>query len=724
MEQTNQSINNTPNKFVTLALGNEDHAIYEQKRALIDSWHDNPESEDILIIKELYKRGLPRTLDEAGFVTEVLRGPIPSTYFLHRSERVEEQVNGFLTPELECLVNNRPFTPFTDATTENIVFPYDQGPALFKYFKGSKNCLFFSDAVDTAPKKTKRDSQPYWAPFTGDLNNGHRGFVIYGKHLGFNEEVVKLVAFADFQGDPEAQKVGCKVLIYATAVKDGKFKWYDLANENTRDRPASLADALNTAKFKMSNKPSGFFIGNEEGAIVLANRTRPPIIHLCTVVAKILGDLSVGIAASAQMRQYYKDLEWRSLYQGNRIPGPAKFIHNTGDRTSSIEASRLGADALYTFPMRDGSAQFRFIPGERMVAREEVPATFITRMLSIRLEVETRYNSLLKDLNEDFDKYKVDGEPVPDKYKDSLIEYIRGLRRHVKTVREYALNDIDSSISQARSAVDQQPDNRGKIAVARTAYETLNNRKIRIMPHSPTISHLRMNGTRKSVISRFILNTEYGPRGIINLRDEIYRIKTSSVRITPDGYVGISERGGTRRRRNKRTLRKVHRMKGGTYEYPATFSSEQKEALKTFEAIVDRIIDRAITAELGDTPEGDSKETLLENLFQGRPLESIRGFLTLVKTCNYVDGPAYDELLMKLLEDDLEELTEAIANKQESVAICQRLLAAEPAPVPVPVPEPALKSAMSNDDAASVSTIPLRKSRPDYSSTRRGNSIF
>jgi hypothetical protein len=675
---TNASLSTDPKDFITFARNDGRHREFEQKRAAVDSWHDNNKSETIPIIKQLYgPSGIPRTWDEDQFVNQVLRGPISETYFLNRTERLQEQVNGFLTPQLECLVNDTPFIPFRGTNSENIVFPYDQGPALFKYFKGAKNCLFFSDAVDTAPKKTKSNSQPYWAPLPGDLGNGHTGFTIQGVDLGFNPNVVRTVAFADFIGDKTAGRVGCKVLIEVG--NDQKvFRWYDLANQDTNNRPSVLGDALENARIKMSNKPTGFFIGNEEGALLLADENRRPIAHLCTVVAKILGDISVGIASSAQMRQYYTDLQWRSLYSDSPLdPKPTRFIHNTGDRTSSMEASRLGGDALYTSPMREGSAPFRFIPGESTVARQEVPETFIARIRAVRDEINTRYDALIADLDQDVNKYKVDGEPVQKDKLDILQRYISDLVDRVQRVQQEALTNVDSGIQEIEELVRIEENNDEKIKIARTAYETLNNRKILIMPQAPTISPVRKNGARKSVNSKFIINREL--RAEVFLRDDIYRIKTQGPK--------RARTAGTRRgKRNvKRTLKKVYRMKGGKYDYP-TLTAEQKVALAKFEGLVDRIVEGAIRLRGGEEIKDSGSTTVLGNLVPGSR-DDVSAFLEAVKSCKFKDEPAYDELLMELLEDELADLVDAEEYKKESIAAYKEIIAFD-ADVRTPVNTP------------------------------------
>jgi len=645
-----------PNQFVTYARIDPLHAAFARKRNALDSWHDNKASMKPPIIGKLYSDGVPRLPPfntEDAFVDHVLTSPgLPESYFLRWKDRLAEGISVLLTPKMECLVNDAPFQPFAGVPNGGIAFPYDMGPSLFKYLKGSPNCLFFSDAIDTAPKKTKRSDHPYYFPIDK--------VIMEGRDVGFDERVIRQVVFADFKASARipgeaSHQVECKVLILADPGGSSAFRWYDLGNENTENRPDTLATAIAGAKPKRSNYPSGFFAGNDVGATVLETDNVPPVIALCTVAAKVLSDISVAIAASPQMQKRYPQpppppppppasppsaaAGWLPLYDEDidrPFIVPSKYIHNTGDRTSSLEASRYGADACYIGPMHSGVATGRFIPGEAIQGGDATISAYSERLATTRAEVAERFRLFIADLdNPDPEHFKVDGDPVitPSKV-GQLVAYLALKTAEVTGLATQVDRFIGEQIAAATASIEAAAVMADKIRLAKDAYEILERRKLTLMPTSPTISLVLASGARKSLPASFLVCVlPDRPRNTISFKHDISGIVRSV-------------RGGRRR-----TLR---RMRGGVLTGPQQF------ALDLFNRFRDALFEASILRSLGGAEAEPQAATLYETfrLFTGFTVDlEIHAQLSLVKECLYRgDEKAYDEEIMQTLEDDWSDI--------------------------------------------------------------------
>lgn len=651
-----------PNQFVTYARIDPLHAAFARKRNALDSWHDNKASMNPPIIGKLYSGGVPRLPPfntEDAFVDHVLTSPgVPESYFLRWKDRLAEGISVLLTPKMECLVNDAPFQPFAGVPNGGIAFPYDMGPSLFKYLKGSPNCLFFSDAIDTAPKKTKRSDHPYYFPIDK--------VIMEGRDVGFDERVIRQVVFADFKASARipgeaSHQVECKVLILADPGGSSVFRWYDLGNENTENRPENLATAIAGAKPKRSNYPSGFFAGNDVSAKVLETDNVPPVIALCTVAAKVLSDISVAIAASPQMQKRYPQppaAGWLPLYDediGRPFIVPSNYIHNTGDRTSSLEASRYGADACYIGPMHSGVATGRFIPGEAIQGGDATIRAYSERLATTRAEVAERFRLFIADLaNPDPEHFKVDGDLVITPIKSGqLVEYLTRKTADVTALGTQVDTFIGEQIAAASASIEAAAMMVDKIRLAKDAYEMLERRKLTLMPTSPTISPVLVGGGRKSLPASFLVCVlPDRTRNTILFKDDISRIVRSA--------------GGGRRR----TLRRMHRMRGGVLTGP------QQAALDLFNRFRDALFEASISRSLGDAAAEPQAATLYETfrLFTGITVDlAINAQLSLVKECLYRgDEKAYDEEIMQTLEDDWSDIE--VKTRNNALTHAERIL--------------------------------------------------
>jgi hypothetical protein len=566
--------------------------IIESERSSLDSYHDNTSSRNHPIINNLYNNKTTYT-DEDIFVKYIETKTIPEEYYVNRNERLENRLRGFFTTRMECLVNKKPLH-FKNSPNTSLTFVYDQGPHPVNYFEKAVNGMFISDAVDTAPKLTKSSQRPVL--FTTPQNI----ITLPGSYIGFNESIVRSVVFSDFKGGVD--QVQCKVIIEASLGGE-KFRWFDLSQKFDAGKTNNLigytllSDAIRSAKYKESNsRNTGFFIGNANAKKLLENQSLKPIVALCIVVAKVLGDFSSALASSPRITTQYTGAT--KLYGGRgQISNPDIIIHASGDRLCSLEASRQGGNSIKTFPRNsDGIIHIQYTPG----TSANIKIDYKQRFNTIHTEIIQRFNDLLVDLNAfSIYKYKVDGNVVSDQNKQKLDFYTKALSSKITS----AMGIIKSHINTITGD-------------DRTKYETLYREKIRLMPQAPLISTPIKDGYRKNLSTKFHIYRLPDNLGLVlNLRDDVNKIMKSNT-------------GGKRKLRSKRLRRTLRRLRGGQ-------NPTKEIALKLFDDLRYTIRERMLNFALStDTIDYDSKQpdVLIQQLDYIKPKNiSINKFIELVK---------------------------------------------------------------------------------------------
>jgi hypothetical protein len=500
-----------------------DNRIIQLQRSSEDAYHDNQSCREHQIIKDLFDNHFEYT-NEDKFIEDAYK---KIDYIQNITERKNVGFTGFFTPKMECLVND--ILVAFEVDNKEVTFIYDQGSHPINYFKGSINGMFISDAIDTAPKLTNSDQKPVFFETPR--------IIIPGSYIGFNEKVVRSVVFSDFRktvdtssGDKPINIFECKVVIEANL--GGGFRWYDLATDfkktvNKLTGYNILDDALKNADFKQSNsRDAGFFIGNKKATEILGNNELKPILALCLVVAKILGDFSSALAASPTIVETYDKSQVN------------KFIHASGDRLCSLEATRQGANVIKTSPRNEaGVIPFQYIPG----TFEKIEINYVDRVDKIQKEILKRFDNLLKDVEEfNIDKYKVDDVSINSENEDQLKEYVESLKLKI----EKGKADVKAHLGTISGDPKEQ-------------YETLLRQKVSLMPQSSTISGITTTGKRKSLNMMFHLYTLPGK---------------PSVSFYPKVYVYNilkSKTGGKGKFHQKRIRRTPRKSRGGmdTTEY-------------------------------------------------------------------------------------------------------------------------------------------------------------
>ena len=588
------AISNVAPQQIVISGLEEPVKTYQQQRSLQDSVHDNSSCFNHPIIQKLYDSVKPKG-DEDSFIRDY---SILDGYINNLNIRTEQSVRGFFTTGMECLVNKTPLY-FKNCPNTSLTFVYDQGPHPINYFKNALNGMFISDAVDTAPKLTNQSQRPVL--FTTPQNV----IQVPGSYIGFNEAVVRSVVFSGFSSFKD--KVQCKIIIHARLNDQSPYRWFDLSQNFEENNTGLIGytllnDALTNAKFKRSNdKNTGFFIGNANARKILEKPTDQvkPIVALCIVVAKLLGDFSSALASSPTIRKTYTD--GRKMYgnQEEPIRIPEMVIHVSGDRLCSFEALRQDADTIKTSPRNtDGIIPIQYTPG--VDANEEID--YKQRFDTIKAEIIQRFNDLLIDVNAfSIYKYKVDGNVVSDQNKQKLDDYTKNLSLNIRTAK-----DIIERYINTISGDD------------RTKYETLYREKIRLMPQAPLISTPIKDGYRKNLSTKFhIYRLSSFQKLTINLRDDVYNIMKSDT-------------GGKRKLRSKRLRRTLRRLRGGQ-------KPTKERALADFDNLRYSIRERMLNfASSTNTIDYDSNQPdfLIEKLTYISKLQygiSINDFIELVK---------------------------------------------------------------------------------------------
>jgi len=495
----------------------------ESERSSLDSHHDNQFSRTHWIIQQLYN-GRQTYSKEDDFVDYInTDSSIPLDYYPDRHQRLRQKLKGFFTARMECLVNDTPFN-FKNRADTPVTFVYDQGPHPINYFKNAINGLFISDAIDTAPKITNPSQRPVFFN-TPDI-------VIHGSYIGFNETIIDQVVFSDFRSFGD--QVGCKVLVRANLSSSDQpnFRWYNLAQKfDTKNNALKSYIDLESVKrespdYKRSNdRNTGFFIGNVNARNILEDISLKPILALFIVTAKVLGDFSSAIASSPTLTGRY------TVY-----PLPEMFIHASGDRLCSLEASRQGAHAIKTIPRnKDGIIHIEYIPG----VNGNEPINYVQRFNTIYTEIMKRFDDLLKDIDAfSIYKYKVDGNTVSADREQRLRMYISRLSREIRTAKTI----VNRYIRYIRTIPGT--DNK--------KYQTLYLQRLSIMPQAPLISIRTKEGYRKNLTANFKIcriprnpNNDTGYFLSYDLRRDVNRIinnrvagKRKSRRITHRRYRG------------------------------------------------------------------------------------------------------------------------------------------------------------------------------------------
>ena len=525
----------------------------ESERSSLDSHHDNHFSRKHTIILELYN-GRQTYSKEDDFVNDINNGSIPNEYFVERDLRKGSRVSGFFTPKMEILVNDTPFH-FPNIDDTSLTFVYDQGPHPINYFKGSNNGVFVSDAVDTASKKTGRSQNPKLfqipntpsdSPYNINFYEGEpRRITIRGSYIGFNENIVRSVVFSELK--QVSDQVECKIVIEANVnlpPNKPNFKWYDLSQKFDVTNTSligysSISDALKNANFKQSNdKNTGFFIGNTNSIKILETPPVEPIIALCLVVAKVLGDFSSALAASPTLVTKYVNPQ--------DVPTGLKFIHASGDRLCSLEATRQGANVIQTYPRNSsGVIPFQYTPG----TLGEININYEKEFERIHEEILERFTKLLIDVRAfSIYKYRVDDKVITSNTRKidkepALREFVNKISEQIETAQTVVNNYIQSIPGEAK-----------------VRYEILNRQKLVLMPQSPLISTQNKDESRKNLNVEFHLyKLPDGSSGKLLLRDGVYQIMKKN-------------NGGKRKRR---TLRRSRGGMDDGVQTPPRISSPQ-----------------------------------------------------------------------------------------------------------------------------------------------------
>jgi hypothetical protein len=546
-------MSNAEPQLKVAASTNKEVINIESERSSLDSYHDNPSSRKYEIINKLYNNKTTYT-DEDEFVKYIETKTIPDEYYVNRIERIERRLRGFFTTRMECLVNKKPLH-FKNSPNTTLTFVYDQGPHPVNYFEKAVNGMFISDAVDTAPKLTKSSQRPVL--FTTPQNI----ITLPGSYIGFNESIVRSVVFSDFKGSVD--QVQCKVIIEASLGGE-KFRWFDLSQKFDAGKSNNLigytllSDARVNAKYKESNsRNTGFFIGNANAKKLLENQTLKPIVALCIVVAKVLGDFSSALASSPEITTKYTGAT--KLYGRNReqISNPDMIIHASGDRLCSLEASRQGGNSIKTFPRNiNGIIPIQYTPG----TSANITIDYKQRFNTIHTEIIQRFEDLLIDLNAfSIYKYKVDGGVVPPEKVENLQNYVKTLISKI----ELSKGLVEEYINTIAGEDDEN---------YRLKYETLYHKKIRLMPQAPLISTQTKDGYRKNLNSKFNIYKLPDSELSIDLRGEVYKIMRSNL-------------GGKRKSLSKRLRRTPRRIRGGQ-------KSTKEEALADFDKFINDIEDK------------------------------------------------------------------------------------------------------------------------------------
>jgi hypothetical protein len=523
----------------------------ESERSSLDSYHDNPSSRKHPIINNLYNNKTSYT-DEDEFVKDINTKIIPDEYYINRDLRLEKRLRGFFTTRMECLVNKTPLH-FKNSPNTSLTFVYDQGPHPINYFENAVNGMFISDAVDTAPKLTNPSQRPVLFKTPKDE------IVVPGSYIGFNENIVRTVIFSDFSS--VSDKVQCKVIIEARLNEQSPYRWFDLSQkfEETGNRLIGYTlpeDARRNANFKKSNeKNTGFFIGNANAKKLLENKELKPILALCLVVAKILGDFSSALASSPRNIPTYTAK--KTYGKSEQIDIPEMIIHASGDRLCSLEASRQGANSIKTSPRNsDGIIPIQYTPG----VKSNEPIDYKQRFNIIYTEITKRFDDLLVDLNAfSVYKYKVDGGVVSPEKVENLQNYVKTLISKI----EISKGLVEDYINTIAGKDDEN---------YRLKYETLYRQKIALMPQAPLISTSTKDGYRKNLNSKFHIYKLPDSKLSIDLRGEVYEFMRSNI-------------GGKRKSLSKRLRRTPRRIRGGQ-------KSTKEEALADFDKFINDIQDK------------------------------------------------------------------------------------------------------------------------------------
>ena len=212
------------------------------------------------------------------------------------------------------------------------------------------------------------------------------------------------------------------------------------------------------------------------------------------------------------------------------------FIHASGDRLCSLEASRQGAHAIKTFPRnKDGIIHIEYIPG----VNGNEPINYVQRFNTTYTEIMKRFDDLLKDIDAfSIYKYKVDGNTVSADREQRLRMYISRLSREIRTAKTI----VNRYIRYIRTIPGT--DNK--------KYQTLYFQRLSIMPQAPLISIRTKEGYRKNLTANFKIcriprnpNNDTGYFLSYDLRRDVNRIinnrvagKRKSRRITHRRYRG------------------------------------------------------------------------------------------------------------------------------------------------------------------------------------------
>jgi hypothetical protein len=293
-------------------------------------------------------------------------------------------------------------------------------------------------------------------------------------------------------------KVKCKVLVKMRVSPDAAFAWYDLTDTDTTSRPQSFSAAVASAKWKVLNTNTGYFMGNLNSK-ALFTPTEKPIKVSAATLAKLIGDMMSVIGSSPWAMQFHPGgahamvgARWLDAWStgvAEDVPDKVPILNESGDTLENWQGTDRNAPSLFTGSPQDENKQqsATFTPGPEGISPEAILEAMKGKTRRVKLLINDQFSNLQSEL----DNYGKDLEAAfPMAYNEvkppnkaavttNLTNYLKHISAQVANAYEVVMKYIDDRVNAAEIATSMD--------VLKPIHDTLVEQVVMLMPQKTSL---------------------------------------------------------------------------------------------------------------------------------------------------------------------------------------------------------------------------------------------
>ena len=440
-------------------------------------------------------------LSEHGFVAAYSKQSEDRTRFTNADIRLQSQYFVLFYPRTASWSPGFVFEPFGPGVKWLTV--HDAGSS----HPGQRPCLTWN-LVDTASRTRDKASKPVYCRLPNVFFSAQDigvnptyvdKLVMYGFSRYTAADVNEAAGVSKpYNPQKDGGKVKCKVLVKMRVSPDAAFAWYDLTDTDTTSRPQSFSVAVASAKWKVLNTNTGYFMGNLNSK-ALFTPTEKPIKVSAATLAKLIGDMMSVIGSSPWAMQFHpggahamEGARWLDAWStgaAEDVPDKMPILNESGDTLENWQGMDRNAPSLFTGSPQDENKRqsATFTPGPEGISPEAILDAMKVKIRRVRFLIDDQFSKLLTEL----DNYGKDLEaafpmaynevkpPNKDAVTTNLTNYLKHISAQVTNAYDVVRNDVDGRVAAAEIATSMD--------VLKPIHDTLVEQVVMLMPQKTSL---------------------------------------------------------------------------------------------------------------------------------------------------------------------------------------------------------------------------------------------